>query len=154
MTLKETLQSDLTAAIRAGDELRRSTLRLALAAVTNEEVAGKAARELSDAEVLAVLTKEAKKRRESAAAYEAGARPDLVERELAELSVLETYLPAALTDAELSGIVDAAIAAVAAEGSSGPRAMGAVMKRVTAEVAGRADGSAVAGLVKERLAQG
>ena len=152
MTLKESLKADLTAAMRAGDELRRSTLRLTLSAVTNEEVAGKSARELSDAEVLAVINKEAKKRRESAAAYEAGARPDLVERELAELGVLETYLPAALTEQELSDIVSSAVAVAAAAGQSGPRAMGTVMKQVTAQVAGRADGSAVANLVKERLA--
>lgn len=151
MTLKERLHSDLTDAMRAGDELRRSTLRLALAAITNEEVAGKAAKDLTDAEVLGVLTKEAKKRRESAAAYEAGGRADLVSRELAELTVLEGYLPAPLTPAELDAIVASAVAAAAEAGQSGPGAMGAVMKRVSAEVAGRADGAVVAALVKERL---
>jgi uncharacterized protein YqeY len=153
MTLKETLKIDLTAAMRAGDELRRSTLRLALAAIMNEEVAGKVARELSDAEVLAVLNREAKKRRESATAYEAGNRQDLVDRELAELGVLEFYLPAALDPVELERIVVAAVAEVGDMGVSGPRAMGSVMKIVTPQVVGRADGSAVAAMVKARLAE-
>ncbi len=153
MTLKQKLHDDLTAAMRAGDELRRSTLRLALAGITNEEVSGKVARTLTDAEVLSVLTREGKKRRESATAYEAGNRPELAARELAELAVLETYLPAALSEAEIDRIVADAIAAAGDAGVSGMRAMGAVMKQVTPLVQGRADGAQVAALVKARLAE-
>ena len=153
MTLKQKLHDDLTAAMRAGDELRRSTLRLALAGITNEEVSGKVARTLSDAEVLSVLTREGKKRRESATAYEAGNRPELAARELAELAVLETYLPAALSEAEIDRIVADAIGAAGDAGVSGMRAMGAVMKQVTPLVQGRADGAQVAALVKARLAE-
>ena len=151
-TLKDRLQSDLTMAMRSQDEVRKATLRMALAAVTNEEVSGKAARDLSDAEVVTVLTREAKKRREAAEAYDVAGRAELADRERAEGVVLEEYLPAQLTTAELEAIVDAAVAAAAADGASGPKAMGAVMKRVQPQVAGRADGSAVAALVRARLA--
>ncbi|MGN6246439.1 MAG: GatB/YqeY domain-containing protein [Motilibacteraceae bacterium] len=148
-TLKEQLQSDLTGAIKSRDELRSATLRMALAAVTTEEVAGKTARELSDADVVAVLGKEAKKRREAATAYDDAGRAELAERERAELGVLEGYLPAQLGDDELAALV---AAAVAETGAGGPSAMGQVMKAVTPKVAGRAEGGRVAAEVRRQLA--
>lgn len=151
MAMKDTLQSDLHTAIKTRDELTAATLRMALAAITNAEVAGKQAKELSDEEVMAVLDKEAKKRREAAAAYKDANRPELAEREEAELGVLTSYLPEPLTQDELSAIIDEAIAAAAAEGKTGMGAMGAVMQRVTAETKGRADGKTVSGIVRERL---
>lgn len=149
--LKAVLQSDLTSAMKARDELVTATLRMALTAVTNEEVAGKQARELSDDDVLTVLGREAKKRRESAEAYDAAGRPELAERERAELSVLARYLPQPLSDAEVDGIVAAAVAEVTAGGVTGGAAMGAVMKLVQPQVRGRADGGAVAASVRAAL---
>ena len=151
-TLKEQLRTDLTEAMRARDEIRTATLRMALTAVTNEEVSGKEARELSDADVLAVLGREAKKRRESATAYDDAQRPELADRERAELVVLETYLPSALSGDELAAIISAAVAQAKADGAEGPRAMGAVMKLVTPQVTGRADGAQVAAEVRRLLA--
>jgi len=150
-TLKETLRSDLTTAIKARDELRSATLRMAITAISNEEKSGKTERELSDDEVLTVLGREGKKRREAATAYDEAARPELAERERAELSVLEAYLPAQLSDDEVAAIIDAAVAAAAADGKTGMGAMGVVMKAVTAQTQGRADGGVVAGLVRGRL---
>jgi uncharacterized protein len=147
--LKNRLQSDLTQAMRERDELRLATLRMALAAVTNEEVAGKTARELSDDEVVRVLTREAKRRREAAEAFASGGRPELAEREQAEGRVLEDYLPAQLSDDELRDLVASAIHETGAEG---PRGLGAVMKVVTPRVAGRADGGRVAAEVRRQLA--
>ena len=149
--LKDKLRSDLTDAMRARDELRTGTLRMALSAVTTEEVAGSEARELDDDEVLKILAREAKKRREASEAFTAAGRSELAEREEAELGVLETYLPAQLDDAELTTIIDAAVADVRTAGQDGPRAMGAVMKIVQPQVAGRADGSRVAQLVRTAL---
>lgn len=151
MALKETLQSDLQTAIKSRDELTAATLRMALSAVTNAEVAGKQARELSDEDVLAVLDKEAKKRRESATAYRDANRPELAEREEAELGVLSRYLPEPLTEDEVSAIIDAAIAAAAEAGKVGMAAMGPVMQQVTAATKGRADGKTVSGIVRQRL---
>jgi uncharacterized protein len=146
--LKERLNADLRAALKARDELTTATLRMALAAVRTAEVAGKAARDLSDDEVLAVLAKEAKKRRESAEAYEQGGRPELAERERAEQEVLGRYLPEPLTDAELSGLV----ARVLSDGGfAGVQAMGPAMKAVQAAVAGRAEGGRVAAEVRRQL---
>jgi uncharacterized protein YqeY len=153
-TLKEQLRADLTTAIKARDELRSSTLRMALTAVTNEEVSGKESRELTDDDVLLVLGREAKKRREAATAYDDAGRVELAERERAELEVLDTYLPAQLTEAEVTAIIDAAVADAAAEGQTGMKAMGAVMKRVTPQVQGRTDGGAVAAAVRARLSAG
>ncbi|MBU6213323.1 MAG: GatB/YqeY domain-containing protein [Actinomycetales bacterium] len=152
MSLKEQLRADLTAAMKARDELVSSTIRMTLAAITTEEVAGKVARELSDAEVVAVISKEAKKRREAATAFEDAGRAELADKERAEGEVLARYLPQPLTDAELEEIVDAEVAAASAAGASGQSAMGAVMKAVQARVAGRADGGAVAALVRAKLA--
>jgi uncharacterized protein len=149
--LKDQLQSDLTTAIKSRDEVTAATIRMALTAITNEEVAGKEARQLSDDDVLTVLGREAKKRRESAEAYDAAARPELADRERAELDVIARYLPQPLSDAEVAAIVDAAVAEVVAGGASGGQAMGAVMKLVQPQVKGRADGGKVAGLVKAAL---
>ncbi|MEU3570143.1 GatB/YqeY domain-containing protein [Kitasatospora sp. NPDC036755] len=148
-TLKEQLQEDLTAAIRVRDELRASTIRLTLAAVTSEEVAGKQKRELSDADVLKVIGREAKKRREAAEAFGNAGRTEQAARELAEGEVLATYLPKQLTDEELAAIV---AAAVAESGASGPQGMGAVMKLVKPKVDGLAEGGRVAAAVKAALA--
>ena len=146
--LKATLQQDLTAAMRAKDKVRAGTLRMTLSAVTTEEVAGKQARELSDDEVLRVITKEAKKRREAAEAYTGASRPELAAQEEAELEVLETYLPAQLSDAELDEL---ARAAVAESGATDMRGMGQVMKVLQPRVAGRAEGGRVAAAVKQAL---
>lgn len=147
-TLKETLHDDLTDAIRARDKVRAATLRMALTSVTTEEVAGDEARTLSDDEVLKVLVKEAKKRREAATAYAGAGRPQLAEREEAELAVLETYLPTQLGDDELRALV---AQAVAQTGASGMPAMGQVMKAVQPLVAGRAEGGRIAAEVREAL---
>lgn len=147
-TLKEQLQEDLTAAIKGRDELRSSTLRLTLAAVTSEEVAGKVKRELSDSEVLKVIAREAKKRREAADAFESAGRAESAAQERAEGEVLATYLPQQLSDEELAAIV---AEAVAESGASGPQAMGAVMKLVRPKVGDRAEGGRIAAAVKAAL---
>lgn len=149
--LKATLQSDLTAAIRARDEVTSATLRMALAAVTTEEVAGRAARTLTDAEVVGVLTKEAKKRREAAAAFADGGRPELAEREEAELAVLTRYLPEPLSEQEVSVLVASAVAAAAEAGATGMAAMGRVMKELTPQTTGRFDGGRLAAMVRAAL---
>ncbi|MGW3952364.1 GatB/YqeY domain-containing protein [Streptomyces sp. NPDC004752] len=150
-TLKSKLQDDLNAAIKERDELRSSTLRLTLTAITKEEVAGKEKRELSDDEVLKVITKEAKKRREAADAFAQGGRAEQAEREKAEGVVLAAYLPKQLSDEELNAIVAQAVAEAKAAGAEGPRAMGAVMKIVNPKVAGLAEGGRVAAAVKQLL---
>jgi uncharacterized protein YqeY len=149
--LKDQLQSDLTTAIKARDEVTSATIRMALTAITNEEVAGKESRVLSDDDVLTVLGREAKKRRESAEAYDAASRPELADRERAELEVIARYLPQPLSDAEVAAIVAAAVAEVSGSGATGGAAMGAVMKLVQPQVKGRADGGTVASLVKASL---
>ncbi|MFD7865753.1 GatB/YqeY domain-containing protein [Streptomyces sp. NPDC059783] len=151
-TLKSKLQEDLTAAIRARDELTSSTLRLTLTAITKEEVGGKTSRELSDDEVQKVIAKEAKKRREAAEAFAQGGRAEQAEREKKEGALLDTYLPQQLGDEELSAIVASAVEEAKAAGAEGPRAMGAVMKLVGPKVAGRAEGGRVAAAVKKLLA--
>lgn len=147
-TLKATLQSDLTEAIRSRDELTTATLRMALAAVTTEEVAGRTARVLSDDEVVAVLAKEAKKRREASSAFAQAGRPELADREDAELGVLARYLPVPLTQDEVAALVAAEVAAAAAAGVTGMPAMGRVMKALTPRTAGRFDGAALAAMVR------
>ncbi|MFC9702230.1 MULTISPECIES: GatB/YqeY domain-containing protein [Streptomyces] len=151
-TLKEKLKADLDAAIRGRDELRSSTLRLTITAITMEEVSGKSKRELSDDEVLKVIAKEAKKRREAAEAFAQGGRAESAERERAEGVLLDAYLPKQLSDEELDGIVAAAVEEAKAAGAEGPRAMGAVMKIVNPKVAGQAEGGRVAASVKKLLA--
>jgi uncharacterized protein len=146
--LETRLHDDLTTAIRARDEVTSATLRMALTAVKNEAVSGTEARELSDADVVLVLGREAKKRRESATAYDDANRPELAARERAELVVLETYLPAQLDDTELASLV---AAAVAETGADSPKQMGQVMKVLTPRIAGRADGGRVAAAVRAAL---
>lgn len=150
MSLKEKLEADLNVAMKARDEVRTRTLRMVLTAVKNEEVAGRQARELSDDDVIAVLTREAKKRREAATAFDDAGRDAQAQAERDEGVVLEDYLPAQLGDAELAALVADAIAAT---GAAGPRAMGQVMKVVNPKVAGRAEGGRVAAEVKRQLAQ-
>ncbi|PRX99505.1 GatB/YqeY domain-containing protein [Allonocardiopsis opalescens] len=147
--LKERLRADLTEAMRARDGLRTRTLRLALTAITNEEVAGSQARELSDDEVVQILGREAKKRREAATAFDDADRPEQAAEERAEGEVLAEYLPAQLTDEELSALVATAITEA---GATGPKQMGQVMKLVTPQVAGRAEGRRVADEVRRQLA--
>jgi len=146
--LKERLRADLNAAMRARDQVRMRTLRMALTSITNEEVAGAAARDLTDDEIVKVLTREAKKRREAAEAFSAAGRSDQAAAERAEGDVLAAYLPAQLSDDELATLVAAAIVETGASGMAG---MGQVMKTVTPRVAGRADGGRVAAEVRRRL---
>ena len=146
--LKERLRADLNAAMRARDQVRMRTLRMALTSITNEEVAGASARDLTDDEVLKVLTREARKRRDAAEAFSAAGRSDQAAAERAEGDVLAGYLPAQLSDDELAALVDAAIAET---GASGMASMGQVMKTVTPRVANRADGARVAAEVRRRL---
>jgi uncharacterized protein YqeY len=149
MPLKDRLRADLTAAMKDRDEVRTRTLRMALTSVSNEEVAGKAARELSDDEVLKILAREAKRRREAATAFQDAGRDEQAAAERAEDAVLSDYLPAQLSDAEVTDLVAAAITET---GASGMPAMGQVMKTVTPRVAGRAEGSRVAAEVRRQLA--
>ena len=151
--LKERLRTDLAAAMKARDTTVVGTLRMALSAISTEEVAGETARELSDAEVVRVLAREARKRRESADAFAAAGREELARRERAEGEVLAGYLPAQLSDEELAALAARAVDEVAVELSErpGPRQMGQVMKVATAEAAGRAEGSRLAAAVKSLL---
>ena len=146
--LKDQLRSDLTTAMKARDEVRTRTLRMALTAVSNAEVAGATARELSDDEVLKVLTREAKRRREAADAFATAGRTEQAAAEQAEGEVLDGYLPAQLGDDEIAAIVTAEIEQ---SGAAGMGAMGQVMKAVTPRIAGRADGGRVAAEVRRQL---
>jgi uncharacterized protein YqeY len=146
--LKARLRTDLNSAMKARDELTTATLRMTLTAVTNDEVAGKVARELSDDEVLRVIAREAKKRREAAEAYDAAGRDELASRERAEGEVLDRYLPAQLDDDDLAALVRDAIAQA---GATSPRDMGAVMRIVQPAVAGRADGKRISDEVRSQL---
>jgi len=146
--LKERLRADLSTAIRARDQVRMRTIRMALTSITNEEVAGTSARDLTDEEVVRVLTREARKRREAAEAFSAAGRSEQAAAERAEGEVLAGYLPAQLSDDELAALIDAAIAETGASGLPG---LGQVMKTVTPRVAGRADGARVAAEVRRRL---
>jgi uncharacterized protein len=146
--LKGKLRADLSVAMKARDEVRLRTLRMALTAITNEEVAGKAARGLSDEEIVNVLTKEAKKRREAAEAFSSGGRPEKAADEEAEAAVLADYLPPQLTDEEVTAVVSEAIIET---GASDMKAMGQVMKVVTPQTTGRADGARVAAEARRQL---
>lgn len=148
--LKDRLRADLTASIKSRDEVRSSTLRMVLTAITNAEVAGKQARELTDDDVIGVLSSEAKKRREAATAFADGGRAEMAAKEKAEAEVIADYLPAALSDEEVAALITAAIEQTGAAGE-GMRAMGKVMGVVTPQVKGRADGSAVAAEVRRQL---
>lgn len=149
MGLKDSLKHDLTEAMRARDELVLSTIRLCLSAITNEEVSGKEARVLNEAEVIQVLSREAKKRRESAQAFADANRPDRAERENAEGEVISRYLPTPLSDTELASLIADAIKE---SGAAGPAGMGLVMKLLSPKIAGRADGAAVSSAVRAALA--
>lgn len=148
--LKDRLRSDLTASMKARDALRSSTLRMVLTAVTNAEVAGKEARELSDDDVLTVLTSEAKKRREAAEAFDAGDRPELAQKERDEAAVLAEYLPEQLSAEEVRALVATTIDDLGVAGD-GMKAMGRVMGALQPQVKGRADGGVVAAEVKKAL---
>ena len=151
--LKNRLRSDLTVAMKARDALTTGTLRLALAAVTTAEVAGTQAKQLSDAEVVAVLQKEVRKRGEAAEAFAGAGRAEQAAKERAEADVLSAYLPRALTDDEVDQMVRSAVESVAASTGSAPtmRQMGLVIKDVQARAQGRADGSRIAAAVKLAL---
>ena len=148
--LKERLRTDLTASMKARDALRSSTLRMLLTSITNAEVAGKEQRELSDDDIVGVLSTEAKKRREAADAFAAADRADSAEKERAEAAIIADYLPVQLDDAEISRLVSEAIASLGAAGD-GMRAMGKVMGALQPRVKGRADGAAVAAEVRRQL---
>jgi len=148
MGLKERLKSDLTEAIRARDEVRAGTIRMALTSITNEEVSGKEARVLTDAEITTVLSREAKKRREAAEAYDSAGSKERGDRERAEGLVIAEYLPSQLSENELQEMIKAAIVET---GASGPSGMGQVMKVLSPKIAGRADGSKVSAAVKAAL---
>ena len=148
MGLKERLKSDLTEAIRARDEVRAGTIRMALTSITNEEVAGKEARILTDVEIITVLSREAKKRREAAEAYDSAGSKERGDRERAEGLVIAEYLPSQLSESELQEMIKSAIAET---GASGPSGMGQVMKVLSPKIAGRADGSKVSAAVKAAL---
>ena len=148
VSLKGKLQSDLNGAIKSRNTVVAETIRMVLSAITNEEVAGKEKRELSDAEVITVLTREAKKRREAAEAFENGGRADRAAAERAEGEVIASYLPEQLTEHDIKKLIAETIAAV---GAAGPSDMGKVMGSLKAKVAGKADGALVSSLVKEAL---
>ena len=150
MGLKEKLQSDLTDAIRSRAEVKSGTIRMLLAAITNEEVSGKAARVLKDDEIITVLSREAKKRREAVEAYVAAKRDDLADKERAEGEVIAQYLPAQLSEDEIKKMIAEAISET---GAAGPAGMGLVMKVLSPKIAGKADGGVVSGLVKAALGQ-
>ena len=150
MGLKEKLQADLTDAIRSRNEVVSGTVRMLLAAITNEEVAGKAAKVLTDAEIITVLSREAKKRREAVEAYTQAKRDDLAGKEKAEAAVIANYLPEQLSEDEIKKLIQAAIAETDAKGPAG---MGLVMKVLQPKIAGKADSGVVSGLVKAALAQ-
>ena len=151
MALKEKLQNDLTEAMRARDEVRSSTIRMVLTAIKNEEVSGKEARDLSDAEVITVLSREAKKRREAAEAFEQAGASDRAANEKAEGVIIAEYLPAQLSESEIKEMISAAITET---GATGPQQMGQVMKLIQPKIAGRADGGIVSSLVKAALSGG
>jgi len=148
MSIKETLQKDLTEAIRGRNEITSGTIRMILTAITNEEVAGKEARVLSDEEVITVLSREAKKRREAAEAFETAGRTDKAALEKSEGEVIAKYLPAQLSEADIASIIAEAIAST---GAQGPADMGKVMGAVKPKIAGKADGGVVSALVKAAL---
>ena len=148
--LKDQLRADLTASMKARDEVRSSTLRMVLTAITNAEVAGKEARELSDAEIVDVLGSEAKKRRESVVAYREAGRAELADKEQAEANILAEYLPEQLTEDEIKALVTETIAATGAA-ELGPRGIGKVMGALQPKVKGKADGAVVSAEVKRQL---
>lgn len=151
MGLKETLQNDRTESMRSGDKVALGTIRMVLTAITNEEVAGKEARTLSEDEIITVLSREAKKRREAAEEFAKAGREDKAAEERAEGEVIAKYLPAQLSEDEIKKMISAAIASI---GAAGPADMGKVMGAIKPQIAGKADGSIVSSLVKAALTGG
>jgi uncharacterized protein YqeY len=151
MSLKEKLQSDLTESMRNRDEIRSSTLRMILTAIKNEEVSGKEARDLSDAELITVLSRESKKRREAAEAFDQAGAKDRADTERAEGVIIAEYLPKQLSEAEVKDLIASAIKET---GANSPAQMGLVMKSLQPKIAGKADGALVSSLVKAALAGG
>ena len=151
MSIKETLKSDLTEAIRSSNKVVSGTIRMVLTAITNEEVSGKEARVLTDDEIITVLSREAKKRREAAEEFAKAGRTDKAAEEKAEGEVIAQYLPAQLSEDDIKQLI---AAAVASTGASGPADMGKVMGAIKPQIAGKADGSIVSSLVKAALAGG
>jgi uncharacterized protein YqeY len=151
MSLKEKLQNDLTSAMRARDEVRSSTIRMILTSIRNEEVSGKEARELSESEIITVLSREAKKRREAEEAFEQAGAKDRAEMEKAEGGVIAEYLPKQLSEAEIKTLIASAIQE---SGANSPAQMGLVMKSLQPKIAGKADGGTVSALVKAALSEG
>mgnify|MGYP003344044547 FL=1 len=150
--LKARIQADISDAVRAGDELTKSTLRMALAAIMNAEVAGSEAVVLSDEQIINVLRSESKKRAESAEIYEQAGRTESAAKERGEIEIIERYLPAAMDADALNAIVAEEVAKAASNGQAGPKAMGAVIKAVKERVGASADGAAIAAAVKSALA--
>lgn len=148
MGLKERLKEDLTASMRSRDEIRTGTIRMVLTAITNEEVSGKEMRTLTDGEIITVLSREAKKRREAAEAFDSAGSKERAELERKEGGIIAEYLPAQLSEAELKAMIAAAITE---SGATGPAGMGLVMKALSPKIAGRADGAAVSAAVKAAL---
>ena len=148
MGLKEKLQSDLTASIRSQDAVKSGTIRMLLAAITNEEVAGKSAKVLTDAEVITVLSREAKKRREAVEAYTNAKRDDLANKEKEEAVVIALYLPEQLSEADIKKLI---VDAITETNATGPAGMGLVMKVLQPKIAGKADGGVVSAMVRTLL---
>jgi uncharacterized protein len=148
MGLKETLKNDLTEAIRSSDKVVSGTIRMVLTAITNEEVSGKEARVLTDDEIITVLSREAKKRREAAEEFAKAGRTDKAADEKAEGDVIARYLPAQLSEEDIKKLIAAAIAST---GAAGPADMGKVMGAIKPQIAGKADGAVVSSLVKAAL---
>jgi uncharacterized protein YqeY len=151
MSLKEKLQADLTSAMRNRDEVRSSTIRMILTSIKNEEVSGKEVRELNESELITVLSREAKKRREAAEAFDQAGAKDRAETERAEGAIIAEYLPKQLSKSEVRELIEAAIRET---GANSPAQMGLVMKNLQPKIAGKADGALVSSLVKAALAGG
>jgi uncharacterized protein YqeY len=151
MSLKEKLQADLTSAMRNRDEVRSSTIRMILTSIKNEEVSGKEMRELNESELITVLSREAKKRREAAEAFDQAGAKDRAETERAEGAIIAEYLPKQLSESEVNELIEAAIRET---GANSPAQMGLVMKNLQPKIAGKADGALVSSLVKAALAGG
>lgn len=151
MSLKEKLQTDLTSSMRNRDEVRSSTIRMILTSIKNEEVSGKEVRELNESELITVLSREAKKRREAAEAFDQAGAKDRAETERAEGAIIADYLPKQLTEIEVKELIEAAIKET---GANSPAQMGLVMKNLQPKIAGKADGALVSSLVKASLAEG
>ena len=151
MSLKEKLQTDLTSSMRNRDEVRSSTIRMILTSIKNEEVSGKEVRELNESELITVLSREAKKRREAAEAFDQAGARDRAETERAEGAIIAEYLPKQLTEDEVKELIESAIKET---GANSPAQMGLVMKNLQPKIAGKADGALVSSSVKASLAEG